>query len=39
MNKKCLNCGKVVPTRTDICDSCGGTDFEPIVEKKKKGKK
>ncbi len=37
-NKKCNNCGKIVPEDTGICDKCGAIDFsilknEPEVKK------
>jgi predicted nucleic acid-binding Zn-ribbon protein len=32
MNKKCNNCGKIMPETTAICDKCGSMSFTPIVE-------
>lgn len=38
INKKCLNCGKIVPENTNICDNCGSIKFELLQEKKESKK-
>lgn len=38
-NKVCINCGKVHPTKVDICWNCGSMKFKPMQEVKADMKK